>query len=193
MIANIGIALILSGVLSFALFMIISKIKGDALNVVHISGLGVLFVLLSYQSYKLMSAWDERVAIEEAMDEINSLADNAVDFVDELDKQSGGKGDAGRKIREAMNNPLVQKGLALFGFDVNTKEGLTIEMGEKLKTKYNWYMFRRVCWMLGFMIVYATVAFLYSPTSGYNQRQRPTDRNLSRPSSHNRKYHSRRH
>lgn len=193
-IENIGLAIIVSGIISFFFYYVTSQIKKGYLGIQHFVGLGVLFILLSYQTYKLMGAWDERVAIEETLNGINGMADDAIDFIDELDKQNGGTGDTGKQIKDAMNNPLVQKGLNLFGIDVSMNGKMTIEMAEKLKTKYNWYMFRRVCWMLGFMLLYGIFVTIIpaSDTTGNNRLSNSANRGSRRPSSRINGYHSRR-
>lgn len=187
-IENIGIAILASGIITFALYFATTQMKKDYLSGVHFIGLGILFILLSFQSYKFIGAWDDRTAIEETLVGINSLADDTIDFIDELDKQNGGTGDIGTQIKDAMNNPLLQKGLKIFGIDINMDGKMTIEMAEKLRSEYNWYMFRRVCWMLGFIILYFIIAML-TPTSlngSYSD-----DRNTRRFSSQKR-FHSRR-
>lgn len=190
-IENIGIAVLISGAFAFVLFYCISQIKGRALGPLHFAGLCVLFLLMSYQSYRLLDAWDEKNAIEKMMEGVNTWADDAIDFVEELDKQNGGNGDAGKQIKEAMNNPLVQKGLNLFGIEVGSNGKMTVEMGEKLKSEYNWYMIRRICWIFGFMLAYAIFAILapgIEPT-GY---KRSSSRRTRPQSSRNRGHYSRR-
>lgn len=193
-IENIGIAIFVSGIITFVLFYVTTQIKKGYLGIPNLIGLGMLFILLSYQSYKFMGAWDERAAIEETLDGINGLADDAIDFVDELDRQNGGNGETGKQIKDAMNNPLVQKGLSLFGIDVGMNGKMTIEMAEKLKAKYNWYMFRRNCWMLGFILIYGIFATMIpaSDATGNNRLSHSTNRGTRRPSSRNNGYHSRR-
>ncbi len=193
-IENIGIAFIVSGIISYFLYYVTTQIKKGYLGMPGFMGLGILFILLSYQTYKFMGAWDEKTMIEETMEGINDWADDAIDFVDELDRQNGGNGETGKHIKDAMNNPLIQKGLSLFGIDVGMNGKMTIEMAEKLKTKYNWYMFRRVCWMLGFMLLYGIFVTIIpaSDTTGNNRSSHSANRGSRRPSSRNNGYHSRR-
>lgn len=194
LIENIGIALLISGALSFCLYFILSQLQGKVFGLLHFVGLGVLFILLSYQSYRFICAWDEKSTIEETMEGITNWADDAIDFVDELDRQSGGNGKASKQIKEAMNNPLVQKGFCLFGIDVGMNGNMSIEMGEELKTKYNWYMFRRICWMGGFILLYVIFAIMIpaGETSNYRRSTYSASRSSRRPSSRNNGYHSRR-
>lgn len=185
-IENIGIALLISGLLSFGLYFIISRLY-KVFGIFHFVGLGVLFVLLSYQSYRFLCAWDEKTAIEETMMGINEWTNDAIDFVDELDRQSGGNGKTGKQIKESMNNPLVQKGFSLFGINIGMNKNMTNEMGERLKTKYNWYMFQRVCWMLGFIFVYVLFAAMIpvSNSTNNNRLTHSPNRRSRRPSSRN--------
>ena len=172
-IENIGIALMVAGALTFVAYFIVSQIKRGWLGMAHYVGLGVLFLLFIYQSYKFMDAWDEKSAIEEALDGINSFADNAIEFAEELDKQNGGNGQTGQQIKDAISNPLVQKGLIMFGLNVGVNGQITVEMGERLKSEYNKYMFKRACWILGFMAAYVIISlFLSSPglSSGHHSR-----------------------
>lgn len=190
-IENIGIALLISGILSYGVYMLLSMLRNNTLGSPHIVGLGVLFLLLSYQSYRLMYAWDEKNAIEETMNGINGWADDAIDFINELDKQNGGNGEAGKQIKDAMNSSLMQKGLAMFGLDVDTNGRMTIEMGEKLKNKYKWYMFRRVCWMLGFILIFVIFTAIISFCDENHYRQthtlaRNSHRTISRRNYRNR-------
>lgn len=193
-IENIGIALLVSGLLSLGLYFLLSHLQSKSFGTFHFVGLGVLFILLSYQSYRFMCAWDEKTAIEETMEGISDWADDAIDFVDEFDRQNGGNGDTGKHIKESMNNPLVQKGLRLFGIDVGNNGKMTIEMCEKLKTHYNWYLFRRICWMLGFIIIYAIIVSLIpaSESKSYKSSTHSSNRSSRRPSSRNNGYNSRR-
>lgn len=193
-IENVFIALFVSGIISSILYYVVTQIKKGYLGIPNIIGLGVLFFLMSYQTYKFMAAWDERAAIEETMEGINEWADDAIDFADELDRQNGGNGEAGKQIKNAMNNPVVQKALGMFGIDVGMNGKTTIEMAEKLKTKYNWYMFRRICWTLGFILIYGIFVIMI-PTNdmiGNNRLSHSTNRGSRRPSSRNNGYHSRR-
>ena len=117
-----------AGVLTFAAYVLASQFKAGALGVAHYAGMGVLFMLLSYQSYRLLDAWDEKNAIEDALEGINSWSDNAIDFIDEVDKQNGCNGHAGKQIRDAMSNPLIQQGLNLFGIELGVDGQMTVEM-----------------------------------------------------------------
>lgn len=193
-IENIGIALIVSGVLSLAIYYLFSQLIGRIFGMVHYIGLGVLFLLLTYQSYRLVCALNEKTAIEKTLDNVNNWTDDAIDFVDELARQNGGMRNAGKQIKDAMNNPLMQKGLNLFGVNVSGGEKMTIEMGETLKTKYNWYMVRRICWMLGFILIYGIFAILIpkSDTTNVNRPMHSANRSSLRPSSRNNGYHYRR-
>lgn len=193
-IENLGIALLISGILSFGLYFLLSQLRGKVFGLIHFVGLGILFMLLCYQTYRFMCAWDEKNAIEETMEGINNWADDAIDFIDELDRQNGGNGETGKQIKDAINNPLVQKGLSLFGIDVGMNGKMTIEMAEKLKTKYNWYMFRRICWMLGFILIYGIFVAMIpaSDTTGNSRLSHSANRGSRRPSSRNNGYHSRR-
>ena len=191
-IENIGFAFIAAGVLTFVAYFIASMLKGGRPGVAHYAGMVVLFMLLSYQSYRLLDAWDEKNAIEDVLEGLNSWTDNAIDFIDEVDRQSGGNGHTGEQIRNVMSNPLIKQGVKLFGVDVGVDGQMTVEMGERLKSEYNWYMFRRVCWMLGLMIAYLIIAMFLpttNPSSGY--RTRPTERN-SHQSSRIQRHSSRR-
>lgn len=194
LVENIGITLLISGIISFGIYFIFSQLQSKVFGLLHFVGLGVLFVLLSYQSYRFLCAWDEKTMIEETMEGINGWADDAIDFVDELDRQNGGNGETGKQIKDAMNNPLVQKGLSLFGIDVSMNGKMNIEMAEKLKTKYNWYMFRRICWMLGFILIYGIFVTMIPDNNmtGNNRLSHSANRGSRRPSSRNNGYHSRR-
>ena len=145
-IENIGITLLVAGVLTFVTYFLAAQFKNGMLGLAHYVCLGLLFLMLSYQTYRFIEAWNAKTAIEETLAGINSWADDALDFINEVDKQNGGNGQSMEIIRDAMNNPLIQKGLNLFGINVGGEGQMTVEMGEKLKSEYNWYMFRRVCW-----------------------------------------------
>lgn len=168
---NIGIALLLSVVCCFILYYITIQFKKGSLAALHYVALAIVFLLLSYQSFQLMDAWDEKIAIEDAMSGINSYAGDALDFLDEMDRHNGGNGEVGQNIRELANSPLAQKGLGLLGIDVCSDGRLSLEMSEKLKTEYNWYMFRRGCWMLGFMVIYLIIAYYIPTESKYTSRR----------------------
>lgn len=182
---NVGIATLVSGTLSFALYYIISQVRERNLGIMHYVGLGILFILLSYQSFKFMEAWNERIAIEQTLEGINDWTNGVADFVDEFDKQNGGNGETSKHIKDALNNPLVQKGLNLFGLKTEVSGGMTLEMAEKLKTKYNWYMFRRTCWMFGFIIIYIICAMNIHGCQAFGSRKPSvsTNRISHRPSS----------
>ena len=182
-IENIGIAFILAVILTFVAYFLASKIKRE-LSVPHYVGLGILFLLLSYQSYRFMNAWDEKNAIEEVIESLNSMKDDAIDLINEDANRNGVARQFDEQFKEIMNNPFVQLSLKLYGIDISDDGKMTVEMGEKLKSEYNWYMFRRVCWILGFMAVFLIVSTVLPEGSSAGYRQRTSDRggrHTSRP------------
>ena len=180
-IGNIVVALLVAGALAFVAYFIVTQLQNSRLGPAHYVGLGVLFLLISYQTFRFMGAWDEKTAIENILGSINSLADNAIEFIDEVDRQNGGNGQTSQQIKDVINNPLMQKGLSLFGIDVGVDGQMTVEMGEKLKSEYNWYMFRRVCWILGFMISFVVIAMFLPTRPSSHYHTRSTERVAQRP------------
>ena len=129
----------------------------------------ILFLFLSFQCILIVGSLKILDMTDYYETEITSIVDNAYDDLDEITM-----GQADGIIQEVINRfPILQYYIGGGEFSGFTAEQLPHAMADELRSFMRWYIFRRLLWCLGFVIVGA-ICVIKSLSKNYQgiRRQR---------------------
>lgn len=133
----------------------------------------ILFLFLSFQCILIVGSLKILDMTDYYETEITSIVDNAYDDLDEITM-----GQADSIIQEVINRfPILQYYIGGGEFSGFTAKELPHAMADELRSFMHWYIFRRILWCLGFVIVGAicvirSLSRSYKPISQTGRLQR---------------------
>ena len=145
----------------------------------------VLFMFLSFQCVLIVGSLKIIETTDYYENEISNIVNNMYEATDEISK-----GNADILIKEIIDrNPILQNYISGGEFSGYTAQELPHAMADELRSFMRWYIFRRILWCLGFVIVGAicvikSLSRSYTPLRrmerGERQRVQTERRRVSR-------------
>lgn len=139
---------------------------------------GILFFFLAFQAVLLCGAVTIKSYCDDVETAINGLVANVPDDIPFSTEDS-------QQILDCISEewPLVGYYVNMADFQGHTSATIGSAMADELRSYMNWFILRRVCWSLAFVVVGAIIV-IKTITRRTNQLRRSSGRLTDRTSSH---------